>query len=1631
MKTIKKKEPYLKLLDITGNIYEEFRPDQVLTHNNLNKLVDYFEDQDRLTRTHLSGVGIGCGLKILSYSNSKIKISKGFGITTDGDLVKSSESEFLYYTALSDNGKYPLFEGKKVFELHTTESAASLTDEIPLADLKAQEGIFPVDCMLIAYVESFTEDEGLCGGFGCDDTGNKVYANLKFLITHKDNYGDFIAKDTIYKNHDVLTYYDDLPDLCVTRLILKHENTQSAIDIHNQFQDGWLFNDLAKELKNAIVTILNKLEHRIDLKSLGIYEEEIKKLFVDIFEATESDFDFEIQYKYDLLKDLLDTYQHIRDLLLDINFECVPNVSAFPKHLLLGTLVEATREATRHQFYPSPIITGNNENLTTIKTLAVKFFALLKEYYVPDMDATAIKITPSRDYTFPLTERTIPYYYLTEELLVSHWSTFKNRLRKTGNQLAYHIKNLKDSPCVQKPLAYDHLDKEFYRIEGHLGKDHISALKEIQKQKADYNLAFDVKTVSIGNPIKIEDLDEVKCSTKNYEILLQAWEKEFNCIAKSAEAFFKQYKYTDTGDNYTAVYEHADRFKTASNAASMTMAMEDLKKRKTIARAKAIVEGKESIENKFLAEYEVYEGAPKTDSLEFAIQYAYEYAGVNNVPGYVEAIALAYIKDNTDSDISDEEAYFYIENPIKIITNLQSVRDLYHVDVSSLYETDKTLAFDAAITKLCTDSKQALLALSNLKAGSSFGTRAHDKMYEFYVYEVSKICCLKEKINWVKEQLDEIRNNAYKDLILSELVVKHPGIEHMAGVPKGGTFLMVYLGEPTKDEKIERISSEFDSRILFDFALPYMCCSDCPPETIVFQPEVTVLPDAKLDPRIFCIQGDAAPDPVIFTDIQPEGAVITCPQAPDAVFLNDAEQTVFDPMVIAMDEALVGQTISFLVNEKIPQSNTDAIVYRIPQAITLTEGVHDWLDNEVETKVSVNINSSIADAFANVSYLKMVWTDESGTEIGEGEKLEDFSITVSLDENELTRTFTLTISADNNAISPDDERFANCIISDEIEITTSRPPEIVPDLTVPQETFCLPVGDRVRFFITDVEPSGATISSRVNGLVENIDNENIAILEKTYRLHPNVIPNRFLGVPIGFDMTIGNSIVIPASNPEITAYRLPVQADVNITVTIGEWVTEGLEVELIIEDADSSLVGLDSLVNKSYLTYTWFRADGVTPLTITGVENRFIIPETGIGRSIDEELRLQVSTIDGVDICPDGDFILTEPVQDEEETVDDTPPDLSIPRTVFCLPKDGGAERFGDIQPANAVVTCPDVPAAVEQIIIRGVVTGYRFNPEAVPNNMLGEELSFELLVDGNVEIPQSDPKVFVYRLPKKDVAAIVMKDEAQWTDTTIKIDLEVDFNTDTANTLTHQDYMIYEWENADGKWQDTSRNTNGIITFEASTDGEKTYLDTINLTIKVDDDNAGCVETFTFDINETETVALGCETPFKARVLTFKLNETLAQVKAAIRGRSFAPGYNADINDPISNLLTFLDDPNTDISEKNSLSNSFEQINAIRRRLFDDFLNNPRIERGFEIEFLRVDEALEIIGLELLRCIDVSLAGEIANETMPFFSRSGDISTLRSSKPEFSRALINTSYATNYNPVTDIKTAFDNKINI
>src|SRR5690242_10801628 len=80
------------------NEFPKFVPDQLLTSDNLNNLFDYLDEQQRLTRACLIGVGIVCGLQIETKSSgTSISISKGCGITTQGYLVQFGQKTFTEY----------------------------------------------------------------------------------------------------------------------------------------------------------------------------------------------------------------------------------------------------------------------------------------------------------------------------------------------------------------------------------------------------------------------------------------------------------------------------------------------------------------------------------------------------------------------------------------------------------------------------------------------------------------------------------------------------------------------------------------------------------------------------------------------------------------------------------------------------------------------------------------------------------------------------------------------------------------------------------------------------------------------------------------------------------------------------------------------------------------------------------------------------------------------------------------------------------------------------------------------------------------------------------------------------------------------------------------------------------------------------------------------------------------------------------------------------------------------------------------------------------------------------------------------------------------------------------------------
>ena len=86
---------------------------------------------------------------------------------------------------------------------------------------------------------------------------------------------------------------------------------------------------------------------------------------------------------------------------------------------------------------------------------------------------------------------------------------------------------------------------------------------------------------------------------------------------------------------------------------------------------------------------------------------------------------------------------------------------------------------------------------------------------------MDKIIVLVDKY---RNQLDKLRdiNN------FSVYTKEHPGIQHKAGVPVGGTFIVVYKGPNDKSDKIPK------NTVIADFYLPYNCCSNCNPVEVTF-----------------------------------------------------------------------------------------------------------------------------------------------------------------------------------------------------------------------------------------------------------------------------------------------------------------------------------------------------------------------------------------------------------------------------------------------------------------------------------------------------------------------------------------------------------------------------------------------------------------------------------------------------------------------------------------------------------------------------------------------------------------------------------------------------------------------------
>ena len=982
--------------------YRRFVSDQVLTASQLNDVVDHFERQDRLSRICLSGVGIVCGLQVRYNEETSIEVTKGCALTTDGDLVSFKGAVFTNARVFEDTqAKYDRFTGIPLLELMTD-------DEAEVSGVESLDTVSNLATMVaVLYVEYYATEETPCTSTDCDAQGEEQAAKVRILLISKENARRIsnADNDPIFDKHNNTKKYIDLPEIDIKRVILQNSyitnangeevisqnsNTADYIRLKESYRKVIQETGVLAQLKNGVNKLFTDFARLLETDSLEIKSANINKKIDELYNFNAKNVPLDIQYRYDVLLDLLDTYKEIKCLIFDVRAVCCPDVDAFPKHLLLAELepVESYLQC-RHSFYPSPIIPHGKEKLEKIRALLLRFHFMVTEYGIPQ-STTSIKVTPSKKCDKALGDRSIPYYFATTSSLVEHWNHEKTNKFASGENLGYRTANLSERDAVQNPLDYDICTNDFYRVEGHLGKDYRTALADLDAIKTEKSLPFEIKVLSIDESLDSIDTSDYECEFEDLNAVLKAWRAEQDCLNASISGFFSGFSLKDPGIHKYYTLQDVRKVSGAPAAASAKATSATGSKSTNTRTIGSLLEPRTKLlgdlkldtaalkinfQNLIYKRDTVIEDNLKTDEdvlgnfVEKALKEKSEGSAVD-----IAAIVKTEIdKDPEIANWDKEVRKVALEQPYEILAYTKvATRDIPN-NVSEI-TFDRIDRYDITVRNLCDRVETFKKSMTSLlfNKESSYVRKGYEEQYALLLNQLSVNCCAAEKMKVLLAEVQERKRKILELKLLSKFVEKHSGLEHKAGVEPGGTFVMVYKGRTvatravtgltdlisktnlsidsiknvfergtlttnvgkekidiTKldpkvgidirdiglidvnllDELLFRpIANITENTVVADFALPYICCSDCSPVAFIV-PKTTV--SLRLPQDFVCLDEDTTPLPF---EVSPVDGIVAADVGDGLIggVVQTDGKFFFDASLIS--EELLGQEIKFTVN---------------------------------------------------------------------------------------------------------------------------------------------------------------------------------------------------------------------------------------------------------------------------------------------------------------------------------------------------------------------------------------------------------------------------------------------------------------------------------------------------------------------------------------------------------------------------------------------------------------------------------------------------------------------------------------------------------------------------------------------
>jgi hypothetical protein len=815
------------------NFYPHFVADQVLTANHLNELFNYLDDQERLTRNHLIGIGVVCGLE-LTCSNGQITISKGCGVTSDGYLIIHGGETYTHYhdyrisNDLKTTTPYDQFNAPAALELVSTAKKINTDIALNGAVINRQ------DYAVVLLLEKKTTDLKNCTTNDCDDKGEKVEMNLKPLLVLKSKLTSFA-----YFGYETLKM--NLPEIPLKRFNVPFQQMTTPSDVLSSFLTITDFATL-QSIETAYSGAYTAFKIILPDNSDPFLN--LRNLLSAKINSVKNNSPVHIQYCYDFIDDLIKAYAEFRDKGMDVITECCPDESAFRYHLMLGDSnisTAAGNSSYRQGFIYSPIFNGQKDKAKEVQMIFQRMKLLVSDFAGDNLNkfkAKGIRITPSQWGKSVLSDRAIPYHY-DPDALYKVWNYKLTRKGRSTRNLSYHSDAYSAPQDVQLPLKYDIEPYNFFRIEGHIGIQYKLAFAELLKQKAANNLPIDIIALNMRADEGNITVDDLTCFFQDLDSQYNVLISELMCKVHHPVCFISKLPYTAIqtppggGGIFNLKEEEAveekklivrlneARLKSRiapvlgdkkenTAADSLVEMLDDIRQKQENVnavgkkRAPIILDAFTSEEavgfidtvrakgtytrGTFLKEH----CAPVAGTIGFEylnrVKKGSNFPDPGGLPGSNDPnVVLAYFY----------KLYFYfIDSADKMIgailpydlgeLDMEKFQTQYETFIQACWELSNALILFIAVMDAQTTRDD--------KTPNQITDDIFDAWISFVVSEVQIMShlCIDDRLQTLKEEYAKRIEKIIQHRLFSQYSKDHTGIEHKAGVPKGGTFILVY-----------------------------------------------------------------------------------------------------------------------------------------------------------------------------------------------------------------------------------------------------------------------------------------------------------------------------------------------------------------------------------------------------------------------------------------------------------------------------------------------------------------------------------------------------------------------------------------------------------------------------------------------------------------------------------------------------------------------------------------------------------------------------------------------------------------------------------------------------------------------